>query len=110
MPRYILIDSHTGYVFGDTADFAANRQSDLTSPVDAARMLDEDMGECGCEYEELARDPHDTSTGYHVYRADIEGSEAIPVVWDGQDEATIRSVEEHCAFVSFVRRTRQGER
>lgn len=102
MARYILIDSNSGYIFGDTADFAANRQSDITSISDAARMLDESIGEYGRSYSELSRNPRSTQTGYHVYRADINGSEAVPVVQDGQDQEMIEAVERDCEYVGFV--------
>lgn len=100
MARYILIDSNSGYVFGDTADFA-NGRSDLT-PVEAARLLDESIGEQGRLYVERSSDPKSTVTGYHVYRADVRGSEAVPVVHDGQDSDTISEVMELCDYVAFV--------
>lgn len=101
MPRFILIDNNSGYIFGDSADFASGNQSDLT-PVEAARLLDESIGEHGREYSELSSQPRDTRTGYAVYRADIDGSEAVPVVYDGQDQETISAVERDCEFVAFV--------
>lgn len=102
MTRYILIDSNSGYIFGDTADFAANRQSDITSIIDAARMLDESIGEHGLRYAELSRNPRSTQTGYYVYRADIDDTEAVPVVQDGQDQETIDAVERDCEYVGFA--------
>lgn len=101
MPRYILIDNNSGYIFGDSADFAAGNQSDLT-PTEAARLMDESIGEHGREYRELSSVPRDTRTGYAVYRADINGSEAVPVVQDGQDREMIEAVERDCEFVAFV--------
>ena len=41
-------------------------------------------------------------TGYHVYRADVRGSEAVPVVQDGQDQDTINAVMELCDYVAFI--------
>lgn len=104
MPRYILIDSNSGYIFGDTADYAAGAdlaQSAHFNPVEAARLLDESIGEYGRAYVETGR-PRDTRTGYHVYRADMDGSDAVPVVWDGQDQETIEAVERDCEYVGFV--------
>jgi hypothetical protein len=101
MPRYILIDNNSGYIFGDSADFAAGNQSDLT-PTEAARLMDESIGEHGREYRELSCMSRDTRTGYAVYRADINGSEAVPVVQDGQDREMIEAVERDCEFVAFV--------
>lgn len=100
MARYILIDNDSGYIFGDSADFA-EQQSDLT-PVKAAQILDESIGEYGRTYVESATSPQSTVTGYHVYRADVRGSEAVPVVSDGQDGETIQAVTELCDYVGFV--------
>ncbi|HEV8502954.1 MAG TPA: hypothetical protein VGR63_15370 [Casimicrobiaceae bacterium] len=105
MPRYILIDNHSGFIFGDTADMAPGviGSSDV-SPTLAARWLDENLvGQFGREYELIGRNPNDTSTGYHVYRADIDGSEAVPVVHNGQDRETIAAVERSCRYEGFVR-------
>ena len=101
MPRYILIDNNSGYIFGDSADFAAGNQPDLT-PIEAARRLDESIGEHGREYRELSSAPHDTRTGYAVYRADINGSEAVPLIQDGQDQELIEAVNRDCEFVAFI--------
>jgi len=99
MARYILIDNHSGYIFGDTADYAAGHD---ISPIAAARMLDESIGERGRSYSEQRRPPRENVTGYHVYRADIAGSEAVPVVMDGQDSDTIAAVEGACEYECFV--------
>lgn len=103
MPRYILIDNNSGYIFGDTADFAAGRQSDITSITDAARMLDASLRVHGRTYIETRRNPRTTETGYDCYRADINGSEAVAVVQDGQDPCMIESIERDCEYVGFVR-------
>ena len=101
MARYILIDNCSGYIFGDTADLGM-----LEAPatiVDAARALDGSIGEHGRDYAECGlHDLASNQTGYHVYRADIDGSEALPVVHDGQDAETIASVTEHCQYVGSV--------
>lgn len=101
MPRYILIDNNTGYIFGDTAEFAQNSPHEIT-PAEAARLLDESIGTHGRVYIEHASAPRTTVTGYQVYRADINGSEAVPAVWDGQDQETIDNVTRSCEWVSFV--------
>lgn len=109
--RMILIDSNSGYIFGDTADFADGNQewNDATTgnandgealALLAARLLDESIGEYGREYSiGYRRDGHD---GYAVYRADIDGREAIPVVTDGQSADQISAVEANCREVCFV--------
>ncbi len=50
-----------------------------------ARLLDESARRPGRAYSFVDCDPIDTSTGYHVYRADAEGHEAVPLVYDGQN-------------------------
>lgn len=104
MARFILIDQHSGYVFGDTSDFAATRQSDLT-PIQAARILDESIGEYGRSYVEHG--PRSAASmvqsgGYFVYRADVRSSEGVPVVQDGQNQETIEAVHQDCQLVAFV--------
>lgn len=101
MGRYILIDSNTGNIFGDSADFAADYREDLT-PVEAARLLDESIGERGRVYTLMNSNPRTSATGYDVYRADVGGSDAVPVVYDGQDRETIDAVERDCEYVGFV--------
>lgn len=100
MTRYILIDNNSGYIFGDTADFAAGQE--INSISDAARALDESIGEPGRSYIENSRSPRSTVTGYSVYRADINGSEAVAIVRDGQDPEIISAVEDSCEYVGFV--------
>lgn len=102
MARYILIDNNSGYIFGDTADFAAGRESEINSIADAARMLDESIGEHDRSYTEHMRNPRTTATGYDVYRADVDGSDAVPVVIDGQDQETIDAVVQSCRYEGFV--------
>lgn len=89
MARFILIDRNSGYIFGDTADFAAGKQSDLT-PAGAVALLNEHIG------------ADEAAEGYEVYRADINGSEAVPVVQDGQDKEMIEAVQRDCEHLGFV--------
>lgn len=99
MARYILIDHGSGYIWGDTADCA--NQSDLAStPIDAARWLDESLGEHGREYTEVMR--LDGRSGYDVYRADANGSDVVGSVSDGQDRDTIMAVIRDCEWVATV--------
>lgn len=99
MARFILIDRHSGYIFGDTADFANGKS--FAAPIDAARELDISIGERGRTYSETNR--HDAAASYDVYRADIKGSEAVPVVQDGQDQEMIDVVMRDCAYVTTIR-------
>jgi len=102
MARYILIDIHTGYIFGDTADINGAAISCATT-IDAARALDESIGQHGRSYEGGTRsDLRSGRDGYIVYRTDIDGSEAVPVVFDGQDPETIAAVEQLCRYEGVV--------
>ncbi len=105
MARYILIDNCSGYIWGDTADYLAGKQDGIT-PIDAAQALDASIGEHGRDYEEVSRRAlASNETGYHVYRADVGGSEAVVVVHDGQDQETIEAVERDCEYVTTIRCT-----
>lgn len=110
MPRYILIDNASGFIFGDTADYngkIAIAQTEGGSPIDAARELDETVvGEHGRSYAEVGRrELASNETGYHVYRADINGSDAVATIADGQDPEMIEAVERDCKYVTTVRCT-----
>lgn len=113
MPRYILIDSNSGFIFGDTAQFERKLRPFISedckvggsemSPTQAARVLDEEtVGEFGRSYIEHSRIPSDTRSGYAVYRADVNGSDAVAAIIDGQDQEMIEAVERDCEFVCFV--------
>lgn len=112
MPRFILIDNYSGYVYGDTAALPAHRingrpitQSDLTGdegPLLAAEWMDEAEGIAhGRTYERRQRASGD-ECGYRVYRADIAGSDAIGAIRDGQDQVMIDAVLNDCPFECFV--------
>ena len=80
MTRYILIDEHSGFVWGDVV---------AADPIAACRALDEGVGEYGRTYEEIgARRRFDGRSGYHVHEAPAD----FPAVDDGQDQATIDAV------------------
>jgi hypothetical protein len=115
--RLILIDKGSGFIFGDTAAYLAGSSEwsdDVTGDEHdvealallAVRLLDDSIGAQGREYAYVSYDPCDTSTGYHVFRADIEGAAAVPVVRDdGQDQPVIDAVKTNCAYLGFVRAT-----
>lgn len=102
MPWFILIDNDSGYIYHDTAQIP-DWEEYGDSEIDAARMGDESIGIYGREYALLDANPSDTSTGYDVYRADIDGGEAVTVIWDGQDQETIKDVIESCEYRGFVK-------
>ena len=112
--RLILIDNNSGFICGDTAAYLAGRsewQDDASAANQyveplallACRLLDESIGEFGREYEFVGHDPRDRSSGYHVYRADAEGREAVPIVHDGEDQEIIEAVAANCPYIGFVR-------
>lgn len=111
MFRYIFIDNNSRHIFGDTADFAAGQEID--SITDAARLLDESIGEHGHSYQEhdhvkAKADASTSTTGYHVYLAEVCGCEAVPVIKDGQDPEMVEAVESGCEYAGFVERIRKG--
>ena len=99
MARYILIDNHTGYIWGDSADL--NGAIFSGTDLEYARALDESIGNYGRSYTSQRR-ARAGQNGYHVYRADIDGSEAVPVVWDGQDQETIDAVIASSRYEGFI--------
>ena len=102
MARYIGIDSNTGYIFFDTGDLAgAARQETPTEAVERFETFENLRGGGTVEYVEHSRAP-DGASGYEVYRADINGSEALPIVYDGQDQEAIEAVERDCEHACFV--------
>lgn len=113
MARYIIIDHYSGYVFGDTGDLPPALMSEAgQSPADACRVLDEHNGVAhGCAYDErsVGYRPATNETAYMVYRADVRGSEAVPIVADGQDAETIGAVVRDCELVAVVARTAPPE-
>jgi len=100
MARYILIESNSGYIWGDSADL--NGKSFDGTPCEFAAALDTSLGTPGRQYELIGRNPRTTDGGYDVYRADVRGSEAVPVVQDVQDQDTIESVMHDCEYVGFI--------
>ena len=101
MTRYILIDAHSGYVFGDTADRWWKMDGDApVDHMDAAMSLDIAlmMDTSGCSYENVSR--HDSRATYHIYTADDE----FPIVFDGQDQKSIDDVIRDCPYLGSISR------
>ena len=89
MTRYILIDSNSGYIFGDMyAD----------TPALAAQEIDENLGVNDRTYVEHSRAPHDTRTGYAAYTVPA----GFPEITDGQDQNLIDRVDAEGKMVAFV--------
>jgi hypothetical protein len=106
MARFILIDNNSGYIFGDSADIDGKIVTG--TPAEVAAALDASIGEHGRTYVEHNSAPRDTRTGYHVYRADINGSEVVGVARDGQDQEAIDAVTSGCEYVAFVECQREA--
>lgn len=107
MARYILIDNGSGYVWGDSADL--HGKIFTGSPIEFAQALDESIGEHGRSYEEVSRHTLERDdTGYHVYKADVGGSDAVTVIYDGQDREVIRAVQDSCEYVTAILCTATG--
>lgn len=87
MARYILIDQTTGYVFGDTADFA---NGENMTPAEAVARLNAHIG------------GDEPAAGYEVYRADVRGSEAVAVCQQGDDPDYIEAVRRDCDYIGYV--------
>ena len=100
MARYILIDNCSGFIWGDSADL--NNKIFAGTALEFAKALDESIGEHGRTYEEQNRPDASNQIGYHVYRADIDGSDAVTIVRDGQDQETIDAVTESCRYEGFI--------
>jgi hypothetical protein len=99
MPAYIIIDAWTGYIWADTRDFSPLLEYG-TTPAEACRIMDEGIGTFGQTYREVPR--LNADTGYIIHRADVEGSEAVSIVHDGQSAEEIAAVRKHCPIVAYV--------
>lgn len=117
MPRFILIDNYTGYIWGDSADLDGKVFVPTGMPtfgsamvenaaLEYAAALDASTGTHGRTYDTCNRhDLASNETGYHVYRADVNGSDAVALVHDGQDQETIDAVVRDCQYVTSIRVT-----
>jgi len=102
--RIILIDTYSGFIWGDSADL--NGKVFCGTPQEYAAALDESLGtplENNEQY--VSTRTLGGSEGYAVYRADVDGSEAVPVVLDGQARETIETVERDCQFLGYLIRS-----
>jgi len=88
MVRYVLFEVHSGYIWGDTASLPAFSKTGQT-PVDAARALDEHLGDYESRYEEVSGHEMRGRDGYMVY----EVGDIVPVHYSGDDAEVIALVE-----------------
>jgi hypothetical protein len=125
--RVILIDNYSGFIWGDSADhkgraftlddalairvamgtfrpgMRASQQTEDDFAVAYAAAMDADIGGETRDYEMLSSSAaRNGGAGYRAYRADVDGSEAVGVVHDGQDEETIEAVETNCRLLGFI--------
>lgn len=115
MPRFILIDNGSGYIWGDSADLNGAIWRPTMDGIDAqavefATALDASNGEPGRAYEvfQHPRAIASNQTGYHVYRSDVRGSDQIGHITDGQDQEMIDAVVHDCEYVCTIA-TSDGE-
>jgi hypothetical protein len=120
--RLILIDKTSGLIFGDTANYLLARldewrESNSDNSGDAARLsllavrlLDDSIGGHGNEYGFFKDGPREVLSGYLIYRADINGSDVLPVVTDGKNENMIAAVQRDCRLEGFVECRRNRRR
>jgi hypothetical protein len=99
MARFILIDDDSGYAFGDFTTSLANASEAL---IEAARATDANIGAPAREYAVHHARPSGQVTGYHVYRVDVNGSEVVGSLVDGQDREYIDAVTSQGVHVGFV--------
>ena len=101
MARYIAIDNHSGYIFGDSADFEGRIFSG--TPLEYVEALDRSIGNFDRVYDKKSFSAcQNGGAGYLVYRADVNGSESVPLVYDGQDQETIDAIQSDCYPVCFI--------
>ena len=107
MTRYVMLDNHSGYVWGDTADIGGKAlEAGLgeAGMIAACRALDESLGTPGRGYEASFRLAAN-ETGYRVYRVPSD----FPSIADGQDEEAIESVEMGGEWIGCVRVLPEGD-
>jgi len=104
MARFIIIETNSGYIWGDTAtlttdQFTCSDRADDADMIAACRAIDEENGEHGREYETL-NSVHELNgrSGYMVHA----GSDAVVTIDDGQDQELIEAVERDCKLVGVV--------
>lgn len=79
MPRYILIDDASGFVWGE---------AEAETPEDACRIVDEHLGVSGREYARVGFLVDAGPSGYYVHEAPTD----FRPIDDGQDRDLIAAV------------------
>ena len=96
MTRFILIDTYTGNIAGDTARLPRFALTEQT-PIDAIRVLDESNRETRFDYKIVPLRRLDWCDGYLVY--DVSHLDGLPPVDGGAEQATIDLIELEGRFV-----------
>ena len=96
MPRFILIDTYTGNIAGDTARLPAFALTEQT-PIDAIRVLDESNRETRFDYKIVPLRRLDWCDGYLVY--EVSHLDGLPPVDGGAEQAMIDLIELEGRFV-----------
>ena len=99
MTRFILIDTYTGNIAGDTARLPRFALTEQT-PIDAIRVLDESNRETRFDYKIVPLTRLDWCDGYLVYDATTLTS--LPPIEDGTDRQIVDTVELQCPFVCAI--------
>lgn len=104
----ILIDNNSGYIWADSRNLRGYVASEHdyargyeTASITAATLIDRENMSPREHYDFWTVNPR-VDSGYTVYRVDIGGIEAVPVVLDGQNQETIDAVERCCDFIGYV--------
>jgi hypothetical protein len=98
MPRYILIDTRSGLVSGDTGTID-NLAHSAASPIEAARLVtDQNEHQADRTFEDIGREQADGRHGYLVYQP----SDHFPYAFAGAGGDVIGRVKRECQFVGTV--------
>ena len=80
--HYVIVDNHSGYIWGYTAD-VNGKTIPCQSAIEAAKVIDESMGEHGRLYEEVSR-LASNETGYHIYQVPEHDGKEVVVITKAQ--------------------------
>lgn len=99
--HYVIVDNHSGYIWGYTAD-VNGKTIPCQSAIEAAKVIDESMGEHGRLYEEVSR-LASNETGYHIYQVPEHDGKEVVVIQKEQHESTTDPSLWGCELVATVR-------
>lgn len=118
MTRLIIQEAHSGFLWADSALFQPAHCADYSAGgfdpsgpccdaniLAAIRTMQWEIGDLDQQWEIVSRRDARILAGrdgYIVWRADVDGSDAVAAIQDGQDMDTIRAVERGCELVAVV--------